>query len=307
MKKMLFFGHLYHWHTRSSRFIIELFRDYYDIDEMTVDSNLRINVAPESDPDCDYSKEYDVLILWQVRLDIGLLRSVFKFRHIAFFPMYDATISMTDSDWLMFKDATIVSFCATLHNRLRLKHLKSHYIQYYPKALDITDWGQEDRAFFWQRSEYVTVDTIAPLMEGLNIHKLHLHVASDPGREIEAPKEAVWKRFDITTSEWFASQADMLNVMKNTAYYFAPRIFEGIGMSFLEAMAMGRCVVSPDSPTMNEYIRDGENGLLYAYDEQRPLAKVNSLQNIQKRAHASIVEGHAAWERNKSIILEWIS
>ena len=43
-------------------------------------------------------------------------------------------------------------------------------------------------------------------------------------------------------------------------------------MAFLEAMARGQCVVSPDSPTMSEYIDHNISGLLYDLNELRPLS-----------------------------------
>ena len=45
--------------------------------------------------------------------------------------------------------------------------------------------------------------------------------------------------------------------------YFAPRLEEGIGQTFLEAIRWGRCVVAADNRTINEYIIHGVNGLLY--------------------------------------------
>jgi glycosyltransferase involved in cell wall biosynthesis len=43
-------------------------------------------------------------------------------------------------------------------------------------------------------------------------------------------------------------------------------------MSLLETMAMGLCVVAPDTPTHNEYISDGITGLLYDLADVRPLS-----------------------------------
>ena len=51
--------------------------------------------------------------------------------------------------------------------------------------------------------------------------------------------------------------------LRRAGIYFAPRLYEGIGISFLEAMAMGKAVVAPDNPTMNEYVTHNVNGFLY--------------------------------------------
>ena len=40
-------------------------------------------------------------------------------------------------------------------------------------------------------------------------------------------------------------------------------------MAFLEAMAMGMCVVAENQPTANEYILSGQNGILYGGDQEK--------------------------------------
>ena len=42
-------------------------------------------------------------------------------------------------------------------------------------------------------------------------------------------------------------------------------------MTFLEAMAMGKCVVAYDDATMNEYIEDGETGVLFSGSPVKPV------------------------------------
>ena len=54
-------------------------------------------------------------------------------------------------------------------------------------------------------------------------------------------------------------------------------------MGFLKAMAMGRCVIAPNTPTMNEYIEDGINGFLYDLRNLSPL-KIENVREIQKNA-----------------------
>lgn len=44
-------------------------------------------------------------------------------------------------------------------------------------------------------------------------------------------------------------------------------------MVFLEAMAMGKCVVAYDDATMNEYIHNGEDGILFSGREVGPITE----------------------------------
>jgi hypothetical protein len=65
-------------------------------------------------------------------------------------------------------------------------------------------------------------------------------------------------------------------------------------MSFLEAMAMGLCVVAPRAPTMSEYIEDGVNGLLY--DPERPEAlDFSRASALGAAARLSCEVGRATW------------
>ena len=68
----------------------------------------------------------------------------------------------------------------------------------------------------------------------------------------------------------------------------------GIGMSFLEAMALGRCVVAPDATTMNEYIEHGMNGILYDPSSPQPIQN-HDIRKLQENAAESIRKGHEKW------------
>lgn len=60
----------------------------------------------------------------------------------------------------------------------------------------------------------------------------------------------------------FVPRDEYLKMIREVGVYVAPRFKEGIGMSFLEPFAMGKCVIAHNEPTMSEYIEDGKNGLL---------------------------------------------
>ena len=299
--KMLYIGHSYHLRTMSTRFLVDLFKEAYDVYEMSYDME-------ESKFDfngCDAGIKYEILVVFQVFVPPSELRSMFKFKKAAFFPMYDGAGYKPPNFWESYIDFNIINFSSTLHNRLLEIGMSSHHIQYFPKPMDNFKEGELDSAFFWQRIDYVTMNTIAPIIRKLRVEKVHLHKVCDPGHHNIEPEMEVLDQFNISISEWFESSTKMLNRVEDAAIYIAPRMYEGIGMSFLEAMAMGRCVVAINHPTMNEYITDGCNGILYAF-EHPELMESGDIRRIQKNAYDSIVDGYAAWERNKRDILKWI-
>ena len=300
---MIYIGHSYHLHTQSTRFLIEIFNNAYQIDEVTYDMDTgEFNLF-----DFNVNKNYDVLVLFQMPISPAILKSKFHFKKAAYFPMYDGTGEHPPNFWIEYKDFNIINFSRTLHNRLLDMGLSSYYIQYYSKPVDkhTFSWGDTEKAFFWQRTNNITINSIIPLLKQLDVTKIHMHIANDPGSHNVQPEKDISNNFDITTSRWFDTKSDMYKEVVKSAYYVAPRIYEGIGMSFLEAMAMGRCVIAVNHPTMNEYILDGVNGLLYNYDKT-VLVKPNDVHVLQKNAYESALAGYSTWERDKLNILLWL-
>jgi glycosyltransferase involved in cell wall biosynthesis len=76
-------------------------------------------------------------------------------------------------------------------------------------------------------------------------------------------------------------------------------------MPFLEAMAMGKVVVAPDLPAMNEYIAHGTNGFLYGKPDPVPLDK-EDLQRIAFKAREDICHGFQRWERERDELIPFI-
>jgi glycosyltransferase involved in cell wall biosynthesis len=80
--------------------------------------------------------------------------------------------------------------------------------------------------------------------------------------------------------------------------FVAPRRKEGIGMAFLEAMAMGQCVIAAKDATMTEYIVHGENGLLFDPDRAEQI-DLDHFGEIGRNSRQSARDGWIKW--NSSI------
>jgi hypothetical protein len=74
-------------------------------------------------------------------------------------------------------------------------------------------------------------------------------------------------------------------------------------MAFLEAMAMGMCVVAENQPTANEYILSGQNGILYGGDQEKiyPPRRVESAEmaRMGREARETIRRIHEMWLAKK--------
>lgn len=66
--------------------------------------------------------------------------------------------------------------------------------------------------------------------------------------------------------------AALVNLFRACDVYLTPTRYEGFGLTLLEAMACGAPSVASDVPSVNEIVRDGENGLLARPDDPDSLA-----------------------------------
>lgn len=321
MKKLFFFGHTYHLKTKSSLFLLDLLKTEFEVTEFYMDpakSYEYTNLASFQ------NQSYDVLVVWQVMPQITELHKFISWKHAVFFPMYDHHVAQNGlyaEIWQDYQDFLVICFSKALHQELQSKGIVAKYIQYFPKPDAVENWGYERSLFFWQRLSFLDLRTLAKAAKNLAIDKIHLHKAMDPGHVAKSLEEfrfdrevtSFYKDIEFSESVWFEQKQDLMSKIDSSALYMAPRHLEGIGMSFLEAMAHGRCVIAPDCPTMNEYITNGVNGLLYPWEESSIIhcaapveAPTATIRQLQENAYQTIVKGYEKWNTEKYQILEWL-
>ena len=76
-------------------------------------------------------------------------------------------------------------------------------------------------------------------------------------------------------------------------------------MAFLEAMAMGKCVVAHDDATMNEYIVDGESGLLVDFDRPVRIAP-ERVARARAGVAAAAARHRARWVEDAAKIVPFV-
>lgn len=303
MPSLLYIGHSYHNKTQSTGFLLDLLNLKYKVTLF----DLGFDPCTTPDSEATYAevngRHFDVVACFQHLPTRKILNKCITFNHGVFFPMYDGAPSRSSSVWQDYSDFQIISFSRTLHNELLQLGLSSHYIQYFPKPVAIGAWGDEKAVFFWNRVSSINLNTVETLLKQFPLDHLHIHRAPDPGHETSRAGD----RFaSMTTySDWCPTRADMQRTIMESALYIAPRPYEGIGMSFLEAMAMGRCVIANNQPTMNEYISHGVTGLLYDLHAVTPLEYPN-IRQIQQNTFSFIQEGYTRWQKQIPSILDWI-
>ena len=101
----------------------------------------------------------------------------------------------------------------------------------------------------------------------------------------------------LTETHWFADHQQLQDLLTHQKVFIAPRLAEGIGMSFLEAMAMGCAVIAQDDATMNEYIVHGKTGILVDWSKDNTGARTRfDLESLGIQARKFIEDGFTRYQ-----------
>ena len=202
----------------------------------------------------------------------------------------------------------IVCFSKTLYAKLSKFGFDCAYFQYFidPQSVQpVTDYNTA-RVYFWNRTENINWGVVQNLLGNNHIDLLTYMAVPDPNHRPQIPSEVDQKKYNIEFYDQFLNYEDYINLVSKSNIYVAPRKFEGIGMTFIEALCRGQCVIAPNSPTMNEYIVHGKNGYLYNLDDIEEIT-LNNFDSMGKEARAKAFDGFKNWEQQKRKLIEYIS
>ena len=301
--RIAFIDHSYHKQTLSTRFFLDLVSGLGNI-QLFYDDSWR-NGKNEWRAEF-VENDFDLIIIWQVTEALEVLSG--KHRNVVFVPMYDAMLVEGEFHWSdLFLQARCISFSRRLHRELQIRGAKSEYFKFFPdpSRFEIVSDFSELRPYFWYRSSRINLDKILSFCRENAVQQLTIHNVPDPEQEKLAIRnfDGPLPRFKI--SDWYNTQDEYRSELLQHNVYFAPRDVEGIGFSFLEAMASGMCVVAPDMPTMNEYISNGTNGLLYSLEKRFPV-DLSKAKEIGARARETIERGFVDWQKQQKCLVDFL-
>jgi hypothetical protein len=310
MKKLAFIDHSFKKQSLSSAFLINRLKEDYEVKifwDESCDGGPRVDLRLISEG------AFDILILFQ-QISYYTIDELDSLNcSVVLVPMFDADGRRSDLSWYQYRKFKFINFSKTIHQRLVDIGIESLYCQYFPlpPSPALASKKEQDysrlKGFFWQRRCEITWNEIKKLIDRANFAKIHIHTAIDPpGYDLVLPSEEDRLRYEITTSSWFSTKDEYLKAVAESQVFFAPRLYEGIGMAFLEAMAMGKCVVAPNNPTMNEYITHGDNGLLYNSNDPQPL-DFSNIDTICSNARQYMSEGFARWSASLKQVTTFIA
>ena len=242
--KVLLLDHVCHKKTKSFDFFVQLLKDSgVETDVFYYERYYHFTVPAEKISWADVIVHLEFL---PSRFNVAILG-----KPNVFVPMYD---NEWGSYWqwkrIAWSGMGVVSFSKKVSDHARKCGVKSLLnVQYF---LDPTKFpqrqGERKRVFLWERGtiDRKTAEILFPPCEGYV--------------------------FDIKKADEFLERDAYLDRIARCDIVIAPRRKEGIGMVFLEAMAMGKVVAVHDDATMNEYIIDGKNGVLFDADNPSPIS-----------------------------------
>ncbi|MDD2905823.1 MAG: glycosyltransferase family 4 protein [Sulfurimonas sp.] len=308
MKKVAYIGHSFHQKTLSTEFFINILKTKYHVDcYWTLPSSYQADLIVFDLNE----KNYESLVFFQVLPKVEELEKLLC-KNIILVPMFDNDLTMTYAQWSEYFNYKFINFSKNLYDKFKFFGFKKNvYLQYAPEvpALDLKNAKVEKaKIFFWQRSTQINWKLLKNIIDFSQVESVHLHrVENEAAKDtwFEMPSEEDRKKYNVTLSSWFDTKDELLNIMNECDVFIAPRSFEGIGQTFLEAMALGKCVISPNFPTMNEYINNGINGILFDFLNPQPI-DLSGWKQMGNEAYKSINSIRKVWESTSHAILDII-
>ena len=275
--KVLFVDHIFHLKTHSADFFLDILREAFEVETFYYENTYRFKI-PQKIID-----GADIIIFWEFlynRRELGIPE-----KRCIFVPMYD---NEWGSKWQWKRIAAsgmpVISFCDAITRHAKAQGVRDILdIRYFPNPADFPQTnGDAKRVFLWERGEI-----------------------NEPEARRILPSDAGFC-FDVKKANEFLGKQEYLERLAKSEIVIAPRCKEGIGMAFLEAMAMGKCVVAHDDATMNEYIKDGETGILIDFRKPAKLITANDVSVVRRNIAAAANKAHARWLTDKEKINSFV-
>jgi hypothetical protein len=297
--RLLIVDHEFHRKTRSFDFLFTLLEDRFETRKVYLDPEAPIDRETLLD-DSEY--------VFICQLDFLTPLFIAAGKRVVVVQMYDGSSGLPADHWVLNRQASYLNFSVALHARALEYGASSKLVRFFPdpdtfpqvksfKPLDL---------FFWQRlpGSTVNLSTVGRLL-GSQVDSLHVHTPADDGSPFDPSMlDAIKAR--TTTSNWFATRDEFLDTLARCNVYLAPRLAEGIGHGFLEALARGMVVLAHDAPTHNEYVANGLTGILF--NDNSGFIKLTEKERsaIGGAARLAVENGFRQWSEQKLAIADWV-
>ena len=256
--QIAFVDHNFHKKSRSADFLREIFKKDYLIKNYWWSLKEQYQLINKI-------KDYNNFFFFQSLLPLDDMIKI-RDKNIIWAPMYD-NLDLSDSYWRKIKylNIKVLSFSKPV-KEICLKHgCKNISLKYALKDIKLENnlsTKNKIKIFFWFRKNLYTKNWIK-LFNEKDIKEIVYFSCPDPGVEPEILDYSTKKKYNFKViKKPFLKKKQYLRLIKDSDVYISPRKQEGIGMSFLEALSMGKYIIANNDSTMNEYITNDKIGFL---------------------------------------------
>ena len=303
MKKptMAFVDEHIHQLTKSGDFMLNIFSEHFEVTRYWDDSYLTGKNVPLVE-----LNKYEYVFFWQALNGIDELKKIKG--KIIWVPLSDGYPDEFTLWKLLSSDVPIkiLSFSEKMTQVCKRFGIETMTVRYYLNPddfqLNIPKTGRH--MFFWYRSNLYFKE-IKKVINSKEIDSFTYRSNPDIAfsRELIEPSDIETFKMKLVETK-YTSREEYFNLLSQANIFIAPRKKEGIGLSFIEALAMGMAVVGYNNPTMNEYIINGENG--YLFDGQTKRIDFSDLDKIIERSKIASSLGYKQWLLSIPKIIEYI-
>ena len=224
--------------------------------------------------------------------------------------MYD-NLSFDWKYWKKIKYANIKLLCFSKKVKLHVDKLGCRNIglKYFfrPKEIKFKTPQKNLNIFFWYRNDIKLNDWIG-LFDLNKINKIIYLDCPDPEKKSEEFAKITLDKYkiELVKKPFQKNPTQYIEYVKNCDVYISPRKQEGIGMGFLEAISMGKYIVSNDDSTMNEYITDKRIGFLINKKNDKLIDYNDIINSVNYRIQFA-KNGYLQWLKQKNEIINFFS
>jgi hypothetical protein len=289
---MAFVDHSFHRETRSTFFLRDILKPYVSITDYWDETWRKGQPVP-----LEEINQHDYVLYFQVLPELRQLQSIQG--RIVWVPMYDGVAGLLSCYWKALSNAglRVIAFSEKIKRLCDRNKIPAIALKYYidPDLYDPPPRIGGCRVFFWARGG-IRFSDVEPMLLAEQIDSFICVLHPDPGRTAEhiSSVDAERLKMRLIKTDEFMPRPEYLRLLDQANVFIAPRRREGIGISFLEALAMRKCVVAYDDATMNEYIHTGKTGLLFGNASSGPM-DLSQAGGLAESSYASARAGYQDW------------
>jgi len=293
-KVVAFIDHNFHQKSKSGNFIREILKKKFVVHNFWWSLKDQYKLI-------DKVKNYENFFFFQSLLPLEDMLKI-RDKNIMWAPMYD-NLDTSLNYWKKIKylNLKILAFSNPVRKlsvKFNCRHL---YLKYALRNKIGTKIKKKLNIFFWFRSNISLYDWIN-IFKKEDINVVKYFNCPDPGKNSEIIDYKDIKNYKIKfINEKFLPRNKYLKMIKKCDIFVCPRKQEGIGMSFLEALSMGKYLISNKETTMNEYINNQNIGVFFdKFKDQKLSVKKIKRGQIFRNKYAKKI--YYKWEKDKKMI-----